>query len=107
MEDGGFDFEALDEDTEQLSISIGTPATELAQSAADDGSVDLHARIDAEEEIDGSGARGFSAFRPRYITVLSDWVSMRCISWGFVLNIRNVMMMHHLQLDLFSSRSMR
>ena len=74
MEEGGFDFEALDEDSEQLSISIGTPTTELAQSTADDDSIELHARLDVEEGLEAIDGRGFSAFRPHYITVLSDWV---------------------------------
>jgi hypothetical protein len=75
MEDGGFDFEALDEDTEQLSISIGTPTTELAQSSAADDESELQARIDVDEGFDAGDGRGFSAFRPHYTNVLSDWVS--------------------------------
>lgn len=79
MEDGGsaFDFEALDEDAEQISLISTAPASSAdgGEEYQTDGGGFHETKYELEEEFDiAVEGQGFSALRPHYLDVLSDWV---------------------------------
>jgi hypothetical protein len=73
--EGGFDFEALDDDSSELSALV--TATPSSSVAGEEGNVSSLLQIEEEGALDTATVKGLatslSSLRPQFITVLSDF----------------------------------